>query len=236
MGIHPLLKEALHGTAHLIFPQLCEGCRTPLLFQEKVLCMNCAFELPQTNFHHNPENEAALRIAGRIPYQNATAFAYFTAEGLLQHLLHRLKYSGRKAVGVYLGEQAGHALKNTDWIGNVQAIIPIPLHPKKEAKRGYNQSAIIAAGLSNILNVPVQMHALVRTRHTESQTRMSREERTVNVKDAFVLHPKAQLTNQHILVVDDVLTTGATIEAASSALLHAPGLKLSVCTVGLAKD
>jgi ComF family protein len=236
MALHPLLKEALHSATHLLFPQLCEGCRTPLLYQEKVLCMNCAFELPQTAFHDKPENEAALRIAGRVPYQHATAFAYFTPEGLLQHLLHRLKYSGRKVVGHYLGEQAGYALKGSSWIQDVQTIIPVPLHPKKEAGRGYNQSAIIAEGLAKVLDVPVHEKALVRTRHTESQTKMSREERVLNVKDAFLLHPKAQLAHQHILLIDDVLTTGATIEAASNVLLRVPGLKLSICTIGLAKD
>jgi ComF family protein len=236
MGLRPLLRETLYGAVHMLFPQLCEGCRAPLLYQEKVLCMSCAFELPQTAFHDRADNEAALRIAGRIPYQNATSFAYFTAEGLLQHLLHRLKYSGRKTVGVYLGEQAGHSLKSASWIKDVEAISPVPLHHRKEAGRGYNQSAAIAAGLSRVLNIPVHENALVRTRHTESQTKMSREERISNVKDAFRLHPKVQLQNHHVLLVDDVLTTGATVEAASDALLHVPGLKLSICTIGLAKD
>lgn len=236
MGLSPLIKEAVHGAVHLLFPQLCEGCRAPLLYQERVLCMGCAFELPQTGFHDKRDNEAAMRIAGRVPYQHATAFAYFSAEGLMQHLVHRLKYAGRKTVGLYLGEQAGHALKTASWTREVQAIVPVPLHPKKEVKRGYNQSAIIAAGLGKVLNVPVYENALVRTRYTKSQTRMSREERALNVSDAFQLHPKAMLHNQHILLMDDVLTTGATIEAASSALLRVPGIKLSICTIGLAKD
>jgi ComF family protein len=236
MGFGPLIKETVQGAVHMLFPQLCEGCRVPLLYQERVLCMSCAFELPQTGFHDKADNEAALRIAGRIPYQNATSFAYFTAEGLLQHLLHRLKYSGRKTIGHYLGEQAAEALKTASWIKDIEAIVPVPLHPKKEAGRGYNQSAAIAAGMSKALGIPVRESALVRTRHTKSQTRMSREERVLNVSHAFQLHPKARLEQQHVLLVDDVLTTGATVEAASLALLNVPGLKLSICTIALAKD
>lgn len=231
-----LLKEAFHSASHLLFPQLCEGCRVPLLHQERVLCMNCTFQLPQTGFHDNPNNETAIRIAGRIPYQHATAFCYFTPDGLLQHLLHRLKYSGRKPIGIFLGEQAGHALKSVWWSKSVEAIIPVPLHPKKEAKRGYNQSALVATGLSAILGVPVMERALVRIRNTESQTKMSREERVLNVRDAFMLHPKAAIADRHVLLVDDVLTTGATIEAAADVLCAVPGLKLSICTIGLAKD
>ncbi len=232
----PLLKEALHSTRHLIFPQLCEGCRTPLLYAERVLCMGCNFQMPRTDFHGNPGNETATRIAGRIAYQHATSFAYFTADGLLQHLLHRLKYAGRQNIGLYLGQQTGYALSTADWAANIEAVIPIPLHPKKEAMRGYNQSALIAAGIAAILKVPVYEHALVRMRHTESQTRMTREERVVNVKDAFVRSGKQLVPERHLLLVDDVLTTGATLEAAAHALLCEPGTRLSICTVGLAKD
>lgn len=232
----PLFKEVLHGSAHLLFPQLCEGCRTPLLFQERVLCMSCAFQLPQTGFHDKPDNAAALRIAGRIPYRYATSFAHFTDEGLLQHLLHRLKYGGRKSVGTYLGEQTAHALKAALWVNEIEAVVPVPLHPRKETKRGYNQSALIASGLSKVLEVPTYENALVRTRHTGSQAKTkSREERVLNVKDAFLLHPKVRLDGRHVLLVDDVLTTGATLESASRPLLSVRGLALSICTIGLAQ-
>jgi ComF family protein len=232
-----LFKEALHSTVHLLFPQLCEGCRTPLLYQEKVLCMSCAFQLPQTDFHSTPDNYAAIRIAGRIPFQYASAFAYFTPDGLLQHLLHRLKYSGTRSIGIYLGRQAGHALREASWINEVQAIVPIPLHARKEAQRGYNQSAVIAAGMAEVLNIPVYNNALVRMRQTKSQTKTkSREERVLNMEDAFRLHPKGLPANMHVLLVDDVLTTGATLEAASAALMKAPGIRLSIYTIGLAKD
>ncbi len=231
-----LLKEVLHSAAHLLYPRLCEGCRLPLLGQERILCISCCFQLPQTGFHDTAGNEAALRIAGRVPYQHATSFAYFTADGLLQHLLHRLKYSGRKAIGTYLGEQAGYALKASQWINSIDGIIPVPLHPKKEQSRGYNQSNLLALGLSKVLNVPVFGEALMRTRYTGSQTKMSREERVRNVKDAFILNPRSELCGRHALLIDDVLTTGATLESAAAALMKSNGLKLSICTIGLAKD
>ena len=231
----PLLKEALYSVKHLIFPQLCEGCRAPLMQAEQVLCMNCAFQLPCTNYHDKPGNETALRIAGRIPYERATSYAYFTAEGLLQHLLHRLKYAGRQRIGMYLGLKAGEALKAAGWAAGIEGIIPIPLHPKKEAARGFNQSAVIAAGMAAALSIPVYPHALRRIRHTESQTTMTREERALNMRDAFISAP-ANRAGRHLLLVDDVLTTGATLEATAQALLREPGTKLSVCTIGLAKD
>jgi ComF family protein len=234
MSMPSLLPEIARSITHLLLPQLCAGCRIPLLHSERTLCMSCTLELPQTGFHDIADNEAAMRLAGRIPYQHATAFAYFAPDGLLQHLLHLLKYKGRKEVGIFLGKQAGYALEATSWIRSVDAIIPVPLHPKKEAARGYNQTALIAQGLSEALAIPVKEHALMRMRHTESQTRKSREERVVNVKDAFSLSPKATLSGSHVLLIDDVLTTGATLEAASGPLVCAPGVKLSIMTIGLA--
>jgi ComF family protein len=236
MAASALLREVMHGAVHLLFPRLCEGCRAPLLYEERVLCMSCVFELPQTGFHDKPDNEAALRIAGRIAYRHATAFAYFTVDGLLQHLLHRLKYAGRKSVGSYLGEQFGYALRAAPWIKDVDGIVPVPLHPEKEAKRGFNQSTVIAEGLSQVLGIPVYANALFRTRDTESQTRKSREERIKNMQDAFQLNKEVLQANNHVLLIDDVLTTGATLEAAASAFVALRGLRLSVAAIGLAKD
>ncbi len=197
--------------------------------------------VPETSYHHIVDNESVLRFAGRIPFVNATSLAYFTEDGLLQHLLHGLKYKGKKEIGSYLGRRlAGSILKNKpaemqeNWISSVDMIIPVPLHPAKLAKRGYNQSLLIAEGMADILKIPVADNILIRVKDTESQTRKSRAERVNNMADAFSLRNKGLLTNKHVLLCDDVLTTGATLEACALALLNHDSLKISLATIGIA--
>jgi ComF family protein len=230
----PLLRIR-ESLAHLLFPRLCEGCQQPLLYQEEVLCLGCALALPRSGFHHLPLNEAALRLAGRIPFEWATAFGIFTVEGLLQHLLHRLKYAGRTEVGRYLGRQAGWDLQRAAWTQDLDGIVPVPLHPAKLRQRGYNQASVLAGGLSEILNVPVYDQLLRRTRHTSSQTLKSRQQRVENVGEAFALQ-QAPAARSHFLLVDDVLTTGATLEAAARPLLLAPEVRVSILAFALAQS
>ncbi len=218
---------------HLFYPRLCEGCSKPLLGAEDVLCIGCALELPETNYHHIADNETALRFAGRIPFAHATTLAYFTNDGLLQHLLHGLKYQNKKENGYYLGRQLGRRLKETEWVNSIDAIIPVPLHRAKEAKRGYNQSLLIAEGMSEQLQIKVVTNVLVRVKDTESQTHKSRAERAENMRDTFELQEKGLLKNKHILLCDDVLTTGATLEACSLALLKEENIRISIATIGI---
>jgi len=147
--------------------------------------MSCMLELPETGFHNNKHNEAAMRFAGRIPFAHASAYAYFTADGLLQHLLHRLKYNGRQPVGSFLGRRAAYALQSAVWIKDIDAVVPVPLYRKKEFRRGYNQSKVIADGFGEVLKLPVLTDALVRKRDTESQTKKSREDRMVLSPDVY---------------------------------------------------
>jgi len=231
-----LFYELVQGLFHLFLPRLCEGCRKPLLYQEEVLCMACNLELPRTDFQDVHLNEAAIRIAGRIPFEWATAFAYFSPDGLLQYLLHRLKYQGKKEIGLFLGRQFGYMLRSAVWIQEVDALVPVPLHPDKLALRGYNQASLIATGLSEILAIPVREDLLRRCRKTESQTRKSREERVLNVREAFQLSDHGTSNPGHIILLDDVLTTGATLEAAALELLKIEGIRISVLCVGLASQ
>jgi predicted amidophosphoribosyltransferase len=144
------------GFTHLFFPRLCEGCAQPLISPEEVLCLSCFVSIPKTAYHDIADNETALRFAGRVPFQQATSFAYFTNEGLLQQLLHLLKYKNRKEIGQYLGKQFGYELLDSAWIKDIDMIVPVPLHVKKQAKRGFNQAAIIAEGMSAVLDIPCE--------------------------------------------------------------------------------
>ena len=230
-----MLKDLSHGLTHLVYPRLCEGCSKPLLAEEEVLCLNCnVYYLPRTAYHHIADNETAMRFTGRVLVVKATSFAYFTVEGLLQHLLHGLKYQGKEYIGTYLGKQLGYDLQQLNWASGIDYIIPIPLHKDKQNLRGYNQTELIANGMSEVLQIPVDTSTLYRTRNTESQTQKSREERMENMQGAFGVSNENNLTGRHILLIDDVLTTGATLEAAAQALLAIPGIQVSIATIGVA--
>ena len=227
-------KQLSKGIVHLFFPNLCDGCRSPLLNSEEVICLNCETHLSRTNFHHIHSNETALRLSGRIPFEHATSLAYFTSDGLLQHLIHGLKYADKKKNGIFLGKEIGNAIHKLNW--DIDTIVPVPLHKRKQAKRGYNQSEIIANGISEILKIQVISNALIRTRNTETQTDKTREQRIENVKDAFELKRPELVKGKHLLIVDDVLTTGATLESCALALLTINGVKVSIASAGLAID
>ncbi len=231
---NPFLKELKHGFVHLLYPRLCEGCSKPLMAAEKVLCIGCSLEIPETGYHHIADNETALRFAGRIPFVLATSYAWFTNDGLLQHLVHGLKYKNKKETGLYLGRRFGRALKETDWIADIDMIVPVPLHPAKQAKRGYNQSMLIAEGMSAALNIPASDNILLRVRDTESQTNKTRAERVDNMAGAFKRGKNGVRGCKHILICDDVLTTGATLEACALALMAGESVKISVATIGIA--
>ena len=229
-----LLHQLIKGISHLFYPHLCEGCNRQLVADEQILCISCEMELPETRNYNIPENETGLRFAGRVPYQHAATYAYFTDEGLLQHLLHGLKYQGKKEIGTFLGRKFGQNLKTADWIKDIDAIIPVPLHPDKLSKRGFNQSVLIAQGLAATTGLPIVNNVLQRTRNTESQTRKTRNERVENMAGAFKVADRHALKNKHILLIDDVLTTGATLEACALALMQETGVRISIATIGIA--
>ncbi len=230
----PLLRDIKNSILHLFYPRLCEGCSKPLVTGEEILCLGCSMELPETNYHLIEDNEAAMRFAGRMPYNKVTSYAYFTHEGLLQHLLHRLKYQDKKDVGLYLGRRLGARLRDSGWADGIDMIVPVPLHKAKEANRGYNQSRLIAQGISEMLGIPVESSVLCRVRDTASQTNKTRSERISNMSEAFMITDKAQVRGKHILLCDDVLTTGATLEACALALMEEESTKISVATIGIA--
>lgn len=224
------IMKYLEGLSHLFYPKLCIVCRSSLVLQEDVLCLSCENELPLTNFHSFKNNETAIRLSGRFPFVQATSLAYFHEDGMLQYLMHQLKYQQQQQIGLYLGKQLGKVLLAANW--KVDGVLAVPLHKKKEVTRGYNQCVIIGAGISQQLNIPLLDKIIVRTKNTASQTQKNRQERLNNVKDAFAVKniPK----QKHLLLIDDVLTTGATIESCALELLKIEGMQLSIATVGLA--
>ncbi len=226
------IQKWLIGLGHLLYPRLCDACRTPLIQQEQCLCLRCESLLPFTHFHTLANNESTQRLAGRFPFVKATSLAYFTEEGMLQHLLHQLKYQHKERIGWYLGRLLGIALQRAHW--EVDVVMGVPLHQKKEALRGFNQSQLIGEGISEQIHTPLLKDAVIRVKNTSSQTNKSRQERIDNVKDAFAVKQAKAIEGKHILLIDDVLTTGATIEACATALLQVPNCRLSIATIGIA--
>lgn len=227
-----LLKHIIN----LLFPRTCAACGNILLEGEDTVCTTCRFLLPKTHYETNPDNPLAQMFYGQMPFHAVMAEFFFSKTGKVQHLIHGLKYHHCRENGMFLGQEIGKSLiQSTDYQG-IECIVPIPLHPKKEKIRGYNQSHVIAEGISEIMNVPIAEKCLVRSVFTDTQTKKSREDRYQNVKDIFEVRNPSQLAGKHILLVDDVLTTGATLMSAGKALLHVEGIKISVATVACASN
>lgn len=217
----------------LIYPNICACCGNSLWKHEEVICTCCDFHLPRTNFHLDPDNPASRTFWGRARIENATAYCYFNKGSKVQRMVHLLKYKGRKDVGIYLGERLGYQLKYSSLFNTVEVILPVPLHKKKLMQRGYNQSEQFAIGLGKAMNVPVDPYLLSRIQYTQTQTRKSRFGRWQNVSEMFVLNDPKKLEGKHILLVDDVITTGATIEACTKTLDDVPGIRISVAAIAI---
>ena len=222
------IKEAV---LHLTFPHVCEGCGTDVLAIDHFLCLRCLSSLPQTKFHLHANNPIEKIFWGRVPLVNATAQYYFTKESLMQRLMHAFKYKSNKELGLYLGKLMGQSLLESDRFHNIDVIIPLPLFPKKERQRGYNQAAILGAGIGEILKKPVLKNVVVRNQATETQTKKNRVERWQNMEGRFELINEKAIEGKHVLLVDDVVTTGATLEACSKEILLATDVRLSIATL-----
>jgi ComF family protein len=223
-----LLRESL---LHLAFPHICEGCGTDVIDAKHYLCLQCLDKLPETHFENHPHNPVEKIFWGRLPVTAATAKYYFTKGATLQHLLHQFKYKGHQRLGFYLGQLMGSMLINNPRFQDVTALVPLPLFPEKERQRGYNQALILCNGISDIWQRPIIKGAVIRATATESQTRKNRVERWQNMENRFELKNNAALNNQHVLLVDDVLTTGATLESCGRVILEAENTRLSIATL-----
>jgi ComF family protein len=223
----------LNDFFNLIFPKICFACNGVLLRHEAVICTSCQFSLPKTNYHLDKENPLTKVFWGRVDVKNAAAFYFFKKKGRVQNLLHQLKYKGAKEVGERIGELYGYDLLKSSWMESIDCIIPVPLHPKKLKKRGYNQSEYFAIGLSKSTQKELETTVLYRNKHSDTQTKKSRFNRWENVSEIFDVKNSERIEGKHILLVDDVVTTGATLEASVKALLKA-NCSVSIVTIASA--
>ena len=220
--------------AGLFFPEVCFNCGNSLFRNEKVVCTRCALHLPETNFHRDPDNPVARVFWGRIYLQAATALYYYRKGGAVQKLIHRMKYDGHKEIGLYLGKLLGAEISKSPLFTDIDIIVPVPLHFRKQKKRGFNQAELIAEGIAEVTRIRINTKAVFREVPTDTQTKKSRYKRWDNVSEIFKLRDGHNLDGKHILVVDDVITTGATMEACLQALGAAPGTRLSAVSIAFA--
>jgi ComF family protein len=229
-----MLSTYLANFVDLIFPRLCQACRANLLGTEQLICTRCLFDLPYTHFAGQPNNIVAQQFWGKVSLQMAYALLYFEKGGSVQHLMHQFKYQDMPAIGNLLGRIAGEQLLQNSFARHVDCIIPVPLHKGRLRERGYNQSTCFARGLSEKLAVPVIEHNLIRQAKTSTQTRKSRFDRYQNMRQVFAVTNPEALAGRHILLVDDIITTGSTLEACAHELLNIPSVKLSIAAMAYA--
>lgn len=219
----------------LIFPRNCVACNAALYKHEHHLCTSCSIGLPRSNFHTETNNELERVFAGRVPVLKACSYYVFEKSGKVQKVLHSIKYKSNTELAVQLGSWYAESLKDCKEITSSDVIIPVPLHKKKLRQRGFNQSEEFAKGLSKTFNIPLCSDNLIRNQFTNTQTRKKKFERWENVEGKFELKDWEMLRNKTILLVDDVITTGATIDACYQALAKAEGIKINVLSLAYAK-
>lgn len=218
----------------LFFPRLCHACGENLPPTGEDICTSCNITLPTTNYHLKKENPFTERFWGRVPITTGASMFLFSKGSRVQNMLHNLKYNGKKEIGELLGRKYGRSLRMSPHYLSIDLIVPVPLHPQKEYLRGYNQSEMFARGLSEGMRVPYLKDGLVRKVHTDSQTRKNRMDRLENVNDVFEVNKSSAMRNKHILLVDDVMTTGSTLEACANAILSLPKAEVSMVTIAIA--
>jgi ComF family protein len=223
----------LSNILDFLYPRQCEVCGRLLNDGEIMMCSWCMLGLPRTGFHLRADNPVAALFWGRVYIANAASWFHFNKGSSYQKLIHKLKYEGRKDIGLILGKFYAFELRETCFSGT-DLIIPVPLHPRKERKRGYNQSELIASGISEVFNRPLLIGNLIRQAFTETQTKKSRFDRYLNMEGRFLVTDGTEVSGKHILLVDDVVTTGSTLETCAQVLLDAGCKSVSILTIAVA--
>ena len=220
----------------LFFPKVCAGCHTILITNETVFCTVCRHELPLTQYHLDSKNEAVKKFYGKIAIEHASALLYFNKKGIVQELIHNLKYKGHEEIGTVLGNWYVEDLKELALETPFDVVIPVPLHPKKFRERGYNQVTTFGKALAKGLKIDYNDAVLYRKKYSKTQSKKNLVGRSDNIENIFDVIFTEENKNKHFLIVDDVLTTGATLEACSKALLKIPGAKISIVCMAMANS
>jgi ComF family protein len=228
------ISDLLDDFSGLLFPRLCYGCGNHLLRNERIICTECHFLIPKTNFHNERDNPVEKLFWGRCRIEKAAAYSFYNRGSRIRSLIHNLKYHGIKEIGQELGIFYGHSLKSAGFTDDISFIIPVPLHPSKERARGFNQSLLICEGMSESTGIPVLKDVLIRSSVSATQTKRSRFERWENVDGIFAVKNSSLIQGRHILLIDDVITTGSTVEACVNELSKTEGVKVSVAALAVA--
>jgi ComF family protein len=229
--VKEIIISYIKGFWSLLFPEVCKKCGEQLLGHQEILCNKCISDLPRTGFEKNKDNPVVQAFWGKVQLVHAFSVFYFRKGEILQKLIHLLKYKGNRNVGAFLGKLAGKISKDILNELSIDYIIPVPLHPKRLRTRGYNQCELIANEISEMTNIPVITNVLKRAKYNKSQTTKGKYERWENVKGIFILTQPELFENKHILIIDDIITTGSTVEACCYALLEVKNIKISIMSI-----
>lgn len=227
----PWVRSSAQSLLHLIYPHCCAACGSDALEESQTLCLRCSLSLPFTGFEQHDNNPVEKIFWGRLPLRAACSILYFTKHSPVQALLHQLKYRGQRDLGLALGREMGLVLRQAARFQPIDLLIPLPLHPRRERRRGYNQAGLLCEGMSGPLQAQVITGVVTRNKATATQTHKSRQDRWQNMCGRFsCIRPEA-IVHRHVVLVDDVVTTGATLEACGTELLQAGAASLSVVTL-----
>lgn len=231
--MHPII-ELSNAIQHLFFPHVCKGCLSDNLHATDHLCLQCLIDLPYTGFERKYNNATEKAFWGRIPIASAMSLLYYTPGSAVQKIIHGFKYKGEKDLAIFMGKLMGIAMKESVRFSLTNGIIPVPLHPKKLRIRGFNQTLLLAEGISQVTGIPIYPNGLTRIDTSETQTHKNRMERWENVSGLFSFLPQETGNTEALLLVDDVMTTGATLEACAQAILNKSKIELHIATLAFA--
>jgi ComF family protein len=230
------LSQALEDVLDLIYPRLCFCCQEETPTPGENTCLECRVQLPRTNIHKQKTNSFTERFLGRVPLYTGASYYHYRKGGLVRKLIYQLKYHGKKEIGIEIGRAYGRELIETELYKDIDLIVPVPLHPQRKRTRGYNQSDMFAMGLSEAMDIPWKADALRRIKSTTTQTQKGKFERLANMDDVFKVKDENILKGKHILLVDDVLTTGATMEVCGNCISEILDTKVSMATIAMASQ